>query len=84
MRARRTSEPSDSTDRTKDAMNPGQRCWALRNKSANTHFSFLSVCGSSSTCLLNCVFVGAGLPGDGGSVAVVTKSASVESEGQED
>lgn len=51
-----------------------------------TQSSFLSVCGSPSTCLLNCVFacVGAGLPGDRGSVAMVTESASVQSEGQED
>lgn len=36
-RTRRTPELSDSTDRTRDAMNPGKCCWGLRNKSANTH-----------------------------------------------
>lgn len=37
-------------------------------------------------CFINCVFAraGAGLPGDGGSVTMVTESASVQSKGQED
>ena len=54
--------------------------------SKHTYFSFLSVHGGLPTCSLNCVFacVGAGLPGDGGCVAMVTGSASVQSEGQED
>lgn len=67
-------------------MKPGKGCWAPRSRSANTHLNFISVCGAMFTCLTNCVFAraGAGLSGDGGSVAMVTESASAESEGQED
>lgn len=89
MKARLTSEPSDSTGRKRDAMNPGKCCWALRKKSANTHthtafylWFFIHLLIQLYVCVSVCV--GAGLPGDGGSVAMVTESASVKSEGQED
>lgn len=67
-------------------MRPGRGCWAQRSRSANTHLNFTPVCGAAFTCLTNSVFAhaGAGLPGDGGSVAMVTESASAENEGQED
>lgn len=86
MRIRHSSEPSSSINRTKDAMKPGSGCWAQRSRSANTHLNFTSVCGAMFTSLTNCAFEhsGADLPGDGGSVAMVTESASAESEGQED
>ena len=90
------SEPCNSTDRTKDAMNPGKCCLELKKKSANTHththmrtlrrvhFSFQSVAPRPPTDDPVFVCEGAGLPGDAGSVAMVTESASIKSEGQED
>lgn len=53
MRARRLSERCDSTDRKRDALNPGKCCWALRKKSAHAHAcTFLS--GASPCCLYFC------------------------------
>lgn len=50
MRARHSSEHCDSTDRKRDALNPGKCCWALRRKSAHAHTcTFLS--GASPSCL---------------------------------
>lgn len=46
----------------------------------------MSASDHQSTCLVHCVFtyyVGAGLPGDEGGVAMVTESASVQNEGEE-
>lgn len=48
------------------------------------HFSFQSVAPCPPTDDPVFVCVGAGLPGDAGSVAMVTESASIKSEGQED
>lgn len=56
MRARHSSEHCDSTDRKRDALNPGKCCWAPRKKSAHAQTcTFLSDASPSCLYFLLCL-----------------------------